>query len=66
MQVHNDPGLETYGRLWEDEPRGGWHAFLAAKRQHLMRIAGESDRSDDEGAPFPVEWSSLHRLDGEG
>jgi hypothetical protein len=66
MQMHSDPGLETHGRLWENEPRGGWDAFLAAKRRHLMRLAHESNRSDDVGTTFPVEWSSLSGLDGEG
>jgi hypothetical protein len=31
-----------------------------------MRLADESNRSDDVGATFPVEWSSLSGLDGEG
>ena len=65
MRKQSNPGLETCGRLWENEPRGGWEAFLAAKRRHLMQLAAESGRSDDR-ATFPVEWSSLHGLDGEG
>jgi hypothetical protein len=66
MHVHSEPGLEPHGPLWENEPRGGWDAFLAAKRRHLKRLAAESVRSNDGGATFPVEWSSLDGLDGDG
>lgn len=65
MQMHGNPDPEEHGCNWENEPRGGWDAFQAAKRRHLMRLAAESNRSDDDGATFPVEWSSRQGLDGE-
>ena len=66
MQMQRNPDIEAYGRIWENEPRGGWDAFQAAKRRHLMRLAAQADHVDGDAALGAVDWSSLQGLDGEG
>ena len=67
MQTQTIHGPETLGgRIWENEPRGGWDAFQAAKRRHLMRLAAESDPIDTQDALHAIDWASLQGLDGEG
>ncbi len=65
MQTHSDPGVEPYGRIWENEPRGGWDAFQAAKRKHLLRLAAETERVNGD-VVYVVDWSSLEGRDSEG
>lgn len=64
--MQSNPGLETHGRIWENEPRGGWDAFQAAKRRHLTRLAVESREFRDDAVRHAVDWASLQSFDGEG
>ena len=63
--MYGDLGLEPHGHNWENEPRGGWNAFQAAKRRHLMRLAAESDPVHDDAA-YAADPSSLQGFDGDG
>lgn len=63
MQMQSNPGLDTHGRIWENEPRGGWDAFQAAKRRHLKRLAVGSGEFRDDAARHAVDWASLEPFD---
>jgi hypothetical protein len=68
MQTHSIPGSDAYMRNWEDEPRGGWDTFQAARHRHLTRLADQSDRfgTGDVDGHHTFDWSLIAGIDGEG
>lgn len=63
-QIHTTPDA---GYLWENEPRGGWEVFQAARDHQMLRMADQSFDLLDRPAPTAtIDWSAIQGVDGEG
>jgi hypothetical protein len=65
MHTQHHAGADV-GYTWENEPRGGWEAFQAARDRQMLRMADQSFGLLDRPAPNPIDWSAIQGLDGEG